>query len=91
MISWTLLLTTVTPLDWSEGGGGEVEELWQWDAVVVAIEWYDHSVFPEMEGLDKFKQQGLAKHVKWWCGPDGYSYEEKVSYWFSTFQTIFLR
>ena len=39
--------------DWNEGADGqEVEE--SWDAIVVAIGWYDNPVWPETDGLEEF-------------------------------------
>ena len=62
--------------DWNEGAEGkEVEE--SWDAVVVAIGWYDNPVWPETEGLEELRKRGLARHAKWWRGPEGC--EGKVS------------
>ena len=46
--------------------GKEVEE--SWDAVVVAIGWYDNAA----DGLEELRKRGLARHAKWWRGPEGY-------------------
>ncbi|TFK33754.1 hypothetical protein BDQ12DRAFT_614699 [Crucibulum laeve] len=57
--------------DWSTSGKGkEVEETW--DAVVVAVGWYDNPVWPQTHGLEELKSKGLAKHAKWWRGPRGH-------------------
>ena len=63
--------------NWNEGKEGkeEVEECW--DAVVVAIGWYDNPVWPETDGLEELRNRGLARHAKWWRGPEGC--EGKVS------------
>ncbi|KAJ7595034.1 hypothetical protein C8J56DRAFT_928249 [Mycena floridula] len=42
-----------------------------WDAVVVAVCWYDNPVWPETEGLDLLREKGLAKHANLWRGPAG--------------------
>ena len=70
---------SVLSKDWNKGEGRprEVEELW--DAVVAAVGWYDHPVWPETEGLDELRQRGLAKHAKWWHGPKGYGGKVKIS------------
>ncbi|KAF8961151.1 hypothetical protein BDZ97DRAFT_1905592 [Flammula alnicola] len=65
---------SVVSRDWGgevAGKGKEVEE--QWDAVVVAVGWYDHAAWPETEGLEELKRRGLAKHAKWWRGPQPYA------------------
>ena len=55
--------------DWNEGAEGkEVEE--SWDAVVVAIGWYDNPVWPKTDGLGELRKRGLARHAKWWRGPE---------------------
>ena len=63
--------------DWNEGAerAKEVEE--SWDAVVVAVGWYDNPVWPETDGLEELRKRGLAMHAKWWRGPEGC--EGKVS------------
>ena len=62
--------------DWNEGAEGkEVEE--SWDAVVVANGWYDNPVWPETDGLEEVRKRGLARHAKWWRGPE--ECEGKVS------------
>ncbi|KAG7095315.1 hypothetical protein E1B28_006080 [Marasmius oreades] len=56
--------------DWSNGWNGvEREEIW--DAVVVAVGWYDNPVWPETEGLELLREKGLASHAKLWRGPEG--------------------
>lgn len=56
--------------DWNEGKEGEeVEEVW--DAVVVAVGWYDHPVWPDTPGLEILRERGLAVHAKWYRGPQG--------------------
>lgn len=56
--------------DWNDGAEGqEVEE--NWDAVVVAIGWYDNPVWPETDGLEEVRKRGLARHAKRWRGPEG--------------------
>jgi len=65
---------TVSYRDWNSDGM-EVEE--KWDAVAVAVGWYDHPVWPSTEGLETLKAIGLAKHAKCYRGPVGY--EGKVS------------
>jgi len=60
---------SVTFRDWNSDGR-EVEEVW--DAVAVAVGWYDTPVWPDTEGLEELKQLGLAKHAKWFRGTEGY-------------------
>ncbi|KAF9473525.1 FAD/NAD(P)-binding domain-containing protein [Pholiota conissans] len=60
----------VVARDWTDNGK-EIEELW--DAVVIAIGWYDTPYWPETEGLEVLKTHGLAKHAKWWRGPQPYA------------------
>ncbi|KAH9475741.1 Calcium/calmodulin-dependent protein kinase [Psilocybe cubensis] len=55
--------------DWNTGGEEKAEI---WDAVVVAVGWYDNPVWPDTEGLEHLKRRGLAKHAKWWRGPQGF-------------------
>jgi len=43
-----------------------------WDAVVVAVGWYDNPVWPDTNGLDVIKAKGCATHAKDWRGPKGY-------------------
>lgn len=52
----------------------EIEETW--DAVVVAVAFYDHPVFPTTPGIARLRELGLAQHAKIWRGPHGY--ESKV-------------
>ena len=61
--------------DWNTSYGKELEE--EWDAVAIAVGWYDHPVWPHTEGLENLKAIGLAKHAKWYRGSVGY--EGKVS------------
>ena len=62
--------------DWNEGTEGkEVEE--SWDAVVIAIEGYDNSVWLKTDRLEEVRRRGLARHAKWWQGIEGC--EGKVS------------
>ncbi|KDR73187.1 hypothetical protein GALMADRAFT_251771 [Galerina marginata CBS 339.88] len=61
----------VVSRNWSEGYDGK-EEREIWDAVVVAVGWYDNPVWPETEGLEELKKRGLARHAKVWRGPEGY-------------------
>ena len=39
--------------------------------------WYDNPVWPETDGLEEVRKRGLARHAKWWPGPEGC--EGKVS------------
>jgi cation diffusion facilitator CzcD-associated flavoprotein CzcO len=71
---------SVTYREW-DNDGREVEEVW--DAVVVAVGWYDTPVWPNTEGLEELKQLGLAKHAKWFRGKQP-EYEGKVSYQISS-------
>lgn len=57
----------VVTRDWNNSGK-EADELW--DAVVVAVGWYDNPVWPETDGLDELKVRGIAKHAKFWRGPE---------------------
>jgi cation diffusion facilitator CzcD-associated flavoprotein CzcO len=68
---------TVIYRDWNNDGR-EVEE--EWDAVAIAVGWYDHPVWPSTEGLEVLKATGLARHAKSYRGPVGY--EGKVSSFF---------
>ena len=56
--------------DWNEGAEGK-QVVESWDAVVVAIGWYDNPVWPETDGLEEARKRGLARHSKWWQGPEG--------------------
>jgi cation diffusion facilitator CzcD-associated flavoprotein CzcO len=60
---------SVTFRDWNNGGR-EVEQ--EWEAVAVAVGWYDHPVWPNTDGIEELKAVGLAKHAKWYRGPAGY-------------------
>ncbi|KAF9451471.1 FAD/NAD(P)-binding domain-containing protein [Macrolepiota fuliginosa MF-IS2] len=55
--------------DWNNGQGTEVDEIW--DAVVVAVGWYDHPVWPNTPGLDILREHGLATHANSYRGPQG--------------------
>ncbi|KAJ8689545.1 hypothetical protein PTI98_012442 [Pleurotus ostreatus] len=55
--------------DWNSGGV-EVEEVW--DAVVIAVGWFDNPVWPPLSGLENLQKQGLAIHGKSWNGPSGF-------------------
>ncbi|KAF5346510.1 hypothetical protein D9756_010051 [Leucocoprinus leucothites] len=56
--------------DWNDGvGESRVED---WDAVVLAVGWYDHPVWPSTPGLDVLREKCLAQHAKWYRGPQGY-------------------
>ena len=35
-----------------------------WDAVVVAVGWYDNPVWPETDGLEEVRKRGLAMDVR---------------------------
>lgn len=61
----------VSTRDWNEGKttGEKIEEIW--DAVVVAVGWYDNPVWPETPGLDILRERGLAVHAKEYRGPQG--------------------
>ncbi|KAJ7131546.1 hypothetical protein C8R43DRAFT_1207581 [Mycena crocata] len=48
----------------------ELEETW--DAVVVAVAFYDHPVFPTTPGVDRLRELNLAHHAQGWRGPKGY-------------------
>lgn len=66
--------------DWNKRGEARVE---RWDAVVVAVGWYDHPVWPGTPALEILKEKGLAKHAKWYRGPQGH--EGKVRAHFPSF------
>ena len=59
--------------------GKEVDE--RWDAVVVAIGWYDDLVWPETDGLAELRKRGLARHAKWWRGLRGCDGKVSVQVW----------
>ena len=67
----------VVASDWNEGNEGREEVEESWDAIVVTIGWYDNPVWPDTEGLEDLRKRGLARHAKWWRGPEGC--EGKVS------------
>ena len=54
--------------DWNEGGKEREEE---WDAIVSAVGYYDTPVWPDVPGLDKVREAGLAEHAKAYRGPQG--------------------
>ncbi|ESK87207.1 flavin dependent monooxygenase [Moniliophthora roreri MCA 2997] len=56
--------------DWSNGWDG-VERDEVWNAVVVAVGWYDNPVWPNTPGLSELIEKGLARHAKSWRGPVG--------------------
>ncbi|KAL1689230.1 hypothetical protein GGG16DRAFT_126625 [Schizophyllum commune] len=60
---WTVVLR-----DWNEGGKEREEE---WDAIVSAVGYYDTPVWPDVPGLDKVREAGLAEHAKAYRGPQG--------------------
>ncbi|KAI3601156.1 flavin dependent monooxygenase [Moniliophthora roreri] len=49
--------------------GVERDEVW--DAVVVAVGWYDNPVWPNTPGLSELIEKRLARHAKSWRGPVG--------------------
>ncbi|KAJ7624817.1 hypothetical protein FB45DRAFT_1060988 [Roridomyces roridus] len=51
-------------------GSETIEETW--DAVVVAVAFYDHPVYPQTPGLSRLQELGLAHHAQRWRGPRGY-------------------
>ena len=55
-------------MDWNEGTEGKEEVEESWDAMVVAIGWYDNPFWPEMDGLQELRKRGLVRHAKWWWG-----------------------
>lgn len=61
---------SVSSRDWTRGGE-EVRE--HWDAVVVAVGWYDSPVWPPTEGLQELKAAGLAWHAQSWRGAQPYA------------------
>jgi len=60
--------------DWNDNGK-VVQEVW--DAVVVAVGFYDIPVWPDTVGLESLKKNCLATHSRWYRGVEGY--EGKVS------------
>nr|GAT43835.1 predicted protein [Mycena chlorophos] len=50
--------------------GKDVEE--QWDAVVVAVAFYDNEAYPDTPGVDTLRENGLTTHCRTWRGPQGY-------------------
>jgi cation diffusion facilitator CzcD-associated flavoprotein CzcO len=65
---------SVSYKDWNDNGK-VLQEVW--DAVVVAVGSYDNPVWPDTVGLESLKNNGLAKHARWYKGVEGY--EGKVS------------
>ncbi|KAF8989762.1 hypothetical protein BDQ17DRAFT_421682 [Cyathus striatus] len=63
---WKIILR-----DWGNDKQGEEREE-HWDAVVVAVGWYDNPVWPSTPGLDVLRDKGVAKHAKEWRGAKGY-------------------
>ncbi|KAH9475734.1 Thiol-specific monooxygenase [Psilocybe cubensis] len=59
----------VVTRNWNHNGKEEDEI---WDAVVVAVGWYDNPVWPDTDGLEELKARGIAKHAKSWRGPESY-------------------
>ncbi|KAF8977886.1 hypothetical protein BDQ17DRAFT_1449904, partial [Cyathus striatus] len=57
--------------DWGNDKQGEEREE-HWDAVAVAVGWYDNPVWPSTPGLDILRDKGVAKHAKEWRGAKGY-------------------
>ncbi|KAJ7488166.1 hypothetical protein FB451DRAFT_1126537 [Mycena latifolia] len=56
-----------------DGGAAEPEELEEtWDAVVLAVAFYDHPVFPSTPGIALLHEHRLARHAQTWRGPRGY-------------------
>ena len=62
--------------NWNEDANGK-DCIETWDAVVVAVGWYDNPVLPDTDGLDVIKAKGCAIHAKDWRGPK--EYENKVN------------
>jgi len=54
---------SVSYKDWNDSGK-VVQEVW--DAVVVAVGFYDNPVWPDTVGLESLKKNGLAKHARWY-------------------------
>ncbi|KAJ7050338.1 hypothetical protein C8F01DRAFT_1179514 [Mycena amicta] len=54
----------------TDGESYELDE--KWDAVVVAVAFYDHPLFPETPGIDRLRETTLATHAQTWRGPQGY-------------------
>lgn len=61
--------------NWNEDANGK-DCVETWDAIVVAVGWYDNPVLPDTDGLDVIKAKGCAIHAKDWRGPK--EYENKV-------------
>ncbi|KAF4610058.1 hypothetical protein D9613_010294 [Agrocybe pediades] len=77
---------SVLSKNWTVGEslyGEEVEEIW--DAVVVAVGWYDNPVWPNTPGLDELRTLGLAKHAKRWRNAKGYENKVCSPFWISEY------
>ena len=48
--------------NWKNANGKDCVETW--DAVAVAVGWYDNPVLPDTYGLDVIKAKGCATHAK---------------------------
>ena len=48
--------------NWKNANGKDCVETW--DAVAVAVGWYDNPVLPDTYGLDVIKAKGCAIHAK---------------------------
>ncbi|KAJ8520213.1 hypothetical protein ONZ45_g2943 [Pleurotus djamor] len=59
----------VSMKDWNQGGK-QISETW--DAVVVAVGWFDNLVWPATPGIEELKNEGMAIHAKSWEGPEEY-------------------
>ena len=61
--------------DWNGDANGK-ECVETWDAVVVAVGWYDNPVWPDTDGFDVIKAKSCTIHAKDWRGPKGF--DDKV-------------
>ena len=78
----------VTFRDWNgeiQGTRREVEEFW--DAVVIATGLWDSPVWPDTEGLEELKNIGMAKHGKWYRGPEVFEGKVRISLIFNIWVT----
>ncbi|KAJ6571383.1 hypothetical protein B0H19DRAFT_1372488 [Mycena capillaripes] len=58
---------------WSNNTNSDPEEIEEtWDAVVVAVAFYDNPVFPATPGIPQLRELGIAQHAQIWRGPHGY-------------------
>ncbi|KAF8722728.1 hypothetical protein AX14_009636 [Amanita brunnescens Koide BX004] len=57
--------------NWNEDANG-MECIETWDAVVVAVGWYDNPVWPDTDGIDVIKAKGCAIHARDWRGAEEY-------------------